>query len=195
MSQLPVVKETWVPGENLCQTQVTDNFVTCPGWYSTPGSGERQLAVGGNSVGSRPNFRGRLIAEIFERLIDHGRPIEGKLKEKYNKKKPHENRRRNGRVMGEWWMFVYPRHLGFLHDENTNELPWNTQHDVRGDREWTTYYWNRGERVLLPRYFACFFTIFDDHVLSASARFIRPIQTWSSARISAWAEPINRAYD
>ena len=39
------------------------------------------------SVGSRPNFRGRLIAEIFERLIDHGRPIEGKLKEKYNKKK------------------------------------------------------------------------------------------------------------
>ena len=68
------------------------------------------------SVGSRPNFRGRLIAEIFERLIDHGRPIEGKLKEKYNKKKTHENRRRNGRVMGE-------RHLGFLHDENTNELP------------------------------------------------------------------------
>ena len=54
------------------------------------------------SVGSRPNFRGRLIAEIFERLIDHGRPIEGKLKEKYNKKKTHENWRRNGRVMSEW---------------------------------------------------------------------------------------------
>ena len=45
------------------------------------------LATSRISVGSRPNFRGRLIAEIFERLIDHGRPIEGKLKEKYNKKK------------------------------------------------------------------------------------------------------------
>ena len=54
----------------------------------------------GVNVGSRPNFRGRLIGEILERLIDHGRPIVGKLKEKYIEK----NRVKIGQEMAELWV-------------------------------------------------------------------------------------------
>ena len=50
-SQLEVVEETRVPDETTAYLQVTGNFLTCHGRDSNLGSGERQLAIGGNALG------------------------------------------------------------------------------------------------------------------------------------------------
>ena len=49
----------WRKLEYLAKTtakpQVTSNFLTCRGQDSKPGSGERQIAVGGNALDTRPS--------------------------------------------------------------------------------------------------------------------------------------------
>ena len=65
-----MVVETGVPDKNH-QLQVTVNILTCPGWDSNQDSGERQLAVSGNTrdhtaIRAGPWWLGQEIHEFNE---------------------------------------------------------------------------------------------------------------------------------
>ena len=49
-SQLQMVEEAKIPGENHCLTQVTGIFLKCPNQDPNSGGCERQIAVSGNAL-------------------------------------------------------------------------------------------------------------------------------------------------
>ena len=58
LASLKMLEGTRTACENNHLTQVTGNFPTCPSWNSSPGCGERHLAVSDNALNQSANRTG-----------------------------------------------------------------------------------------------------------------------------------------